>query len=208
VSIEAFPPDALAQRRHVFVTYLYGLCAGLDSTNPRRAAESRQVLARLRRSFAGPRQEAEAYDVVFAHDPPQAEQEVWLLVAGLFALHPLRRPSGPQRSLGAAMSVLAQRRGESANRRFVQLVSVDRHSLPHYLRQAVQLLRTESVPLDYEKLLTDLVRFLSDNSRDDDAYRVRLNWARDFHIRPRPERPGDTGDASTSTGDSGEERDH
>lgn len=197
MSIEAFPSEALVERRHEFVTYLYGLCAGLGSANSRRAAESRQALARLRRSFAGPRQEAEAYDVVFAHDPPQAEQEVWLLVAGLFALHPLHRPSGPRRSLGAAMSVLVQRRGESVNRRFVQLVSVDRHGLPHYLRQTVQLLRTESVPLDYEKLLTDLLDVLCDNSRDEAAYRVRLNWARDFHIRPRPERPRDTDDAST-----------
>jgi CRISPR system Cascade subunit CasB len=199
VSIEALPSDALVERRRVFVNYLYGLCAGLGSANPRRVAESRQALARLRRSFAGPRQEAEAYDVVFAHDPPQAEQEVWLLVAGLFALHPLLRPSGPRRSLGAAMSVLVQRRGESVNRRFVQLVSVDRHGLPHYLRQAVQLLRTESVPLDYEKLLTDLLDVLGGNSRDEAAYRVRLNWARDFHIRPRPERPRDTDDASTFT---------
>lgn len=196
MTIEALPSDALAARRRAFVNYLYGLRAGLDSANPRRAAESRQALARLRRSFAGPRQEAEAYDLVFAHDPPQAEQHVWLLVAGLFALHPLHRP---RRSLGAAMSVLTQRRGESVNRRFVQLVSVDRPGLPHYLRQAVQLLRTESVPLDYEQLLTDLLKLLRDNSPDDDAYRVRLGWARDFHLRPRAERPRDAGQASTST---------
>lgn len=186
MTIEALPSDALAQRRRAFVDYLYGLRTGLDSTNPHRAAESRQALARLRRSFAGPRQEAEAYDVVFAHNPPQAEQEVWLLVAGLFALHPLPRPRGARRSLGAAMSVLVQRRGESVNRRFVQLVSVDKNGLPHYLRQTVQLLRTESVPLDYDQLLTDLVLVLRDNSRDDAAYRIRLGWARDFHIRPTP----------------------
>lgn len=199
MTIEALPSDTLAQRRHAFVNYLYGLHAGLASMNPRRAAESRQALARLRRSFAGPRQEAEAYDVVFAHDPPQAEQEVWLLIAGLFALHPLPHPRGPRRSLGAAMSVLVQRRGESVNRRFVQLVSVDKYGLPHYLRQAVQLLKTESVPLDYEQLLIDLVKVLNDDSRDDATYRVRLGWARDFHIRARPERPHDADDASTPT---------
>lgn len=43
-----------------FVNYLYGLHARLDSEDRWRAAEARQVLARLRRSFAGPRQQAEA----------------------------------------------------------------------------------------------------------------------------------------------------
>jgi len=200
VTVEALPSDSLAERRRAFVSYLYGLRTGLESTNPRRAAESRQALARLRRSFAGPRQEAEAYDVVFAHDPPQAEQEVWLLVAGLFALHPQPHPRKlARRSLGAAMGILVQRRGESVNRRFVQLVSVDPNGLPHYLRQAVQLLRAESVPVDYDQLLNDLLVLLRDSSRDDAAYRVRLSWARDFHIPQRTERPRSADDASTPT---------
>lgn len=200
MTVDALSSDALTQRRRAFVNYLYGLHMGLESVNSRRAAESRQALARLRRSFAGPRQEAEAYDVVFAQDPPQAEQHVWLLVAGLFALHPQPRPSGPpRRSLGAAMHVLVQRRGESVNRRFVQLLSVDRGGLPHYLRQAVQLLRTESVPLDYDQLLKDLVVLLRDNQGDDTAYRIRLGWARDFHRRPPTDRPDTAAEVPTST---------
>lgn len=180
---DALSSDTLIQRRREFVNYLYGLHVGLGSPNPRQAAESRQALARLRRSFAGPRQEAEAYDVVFSQNPPQAEQEVWLLVAGLFALHPQPCPSGlPRRSLGSAMSVLVQRRGESVNRRFVQLVSVDQNGLPYYLRQAVQLLRAENVPLDFGQLLNDLIELLRDGHPEGAAYRVRLGWARDFHL--------------------------
>lgn len=202
MTVDALSSDTLIhiQRRRTFVNYLYGLHAGQGSVNPRRAAESRQALARLRRSFAGPRQEAEAYDVVFAQDPPQAEQEVWLLVAGLFALHPQPRPRGlPRRSLGTAMHVLVQRRGESVNRRFVQLLSVDRGSLPHYLRQAAQLLRTESVPLDYDQLLDDLLVLLHNSHGDGTAYRIRLGWARDFHLPPRTARPDTADEAPAST---------
>ncbi|MCX9191432.1 type I-E CRISPR-associated protein Cse2/CasB [Carbonactinospora thermoautotrophica] len=185
-------------KRTAFVTTLYELYQGLD--HPRRAAESRRVLARLRRSFAGARQEAEAYDVVFRHDPPEREQEMWLLVAGLFALHP--QPSGNGRdTLGKAMRHLALPPGErtrkaSVNRRFTQLLAVDRDALPHYLRQAVQLLRAENVPLDYARLLDDLVDLLAGD--EDAAHRVRLAWARDYH---RPEQARQADDTAEETTD-------
>ncbi|KWW98834.1 CRISPR-associated protein CSE2 [Carbonactinospora thermoautotrophica] len=167
-------------KRKAFVDYLYGLHQGLSSDNPHRVAECRRVLARLRRSFAGARQQAEAYDVVFRHDPPEREQEVWLLVAGLFALHP---QPGNGDTLGRAMRRLARAREGTVDRRFTQLLAVDRESLPHYLRQAVQLLRAENVPLDYARLLDDLVALWTGG--EDAAHRVRLAWARDYH---RPER--------------------
>lgn len=174
-------PDTPRQRRRLFVDSLYRCHAALGGER-RRAAEARRVLARLRRSFAGPRQEAEAYDVVFQYNPPESEQEIWLLLAGLFALHPQPRPSGDKRgSLGSAMRELAKRRGTSADRRFQQLLAADRNALPHYLRQAVQLLRTDNVALDYDRLLEDLITVLGPQSRDIDGRRTRLRWARDYH---------------------------
>lgn len=148
------------------------------------AAPARQKLARLRRSFAGPHQEAEAYSVVFPFDPPVPEQEVWLLVAGLFALHP-QPPTARWRSIGGAMRLLGTDRGDAARRRLAQLLSVDGRHLPHYLRQTVTLLRSAEITFDFHMLLNDLTVLLRSEFTADDAHAVRLRWARDFY---RPER--------------------
>jgi CRISPR system Cascade subunit CasB len=189
-------PETPQQRRRLFVDSLYRYHASLEGARPH-AAEARRVLARLRRSLAGPQQETEAYDVVFAHDPPESEQEVWLLLAGLFALHPQPRPRADKRgSIGSAMRELAQRRGDSVNRRFQQLLATDPDALPHYLRQSVQLLRSDNVAVDYSQLLDDLVIVLGPHSRDDDVRRVRLRWARDYH-RPPPKEQKSAADAKS-----------
>ena len=176
----------VAERQQDFVRSLYGLNAALTAEQYR-AGPARQQLAKLRRSLAGPRQEADAYAVVFPFDPPIREQKAWLLVAGLFAIHP-HANTARGRTIGGAMRIVAAARGQSAERRLTQLLSVDRQALPHYLRQAVQLLRSEDVAFDVHKLLADLIALLGDEN-DDDAHRVRLQWARDFHRPDRQSRP-------------------
>jgi CRISPR system Cascade subunit CasB len=186
--------SSIIERRQAFTAHLYRLNSALSSPLPHRVAEARQVLARLRRSFAGARQQAEAYDIIFAHNPPEAEQEIWLLIAGLFALHP--QPRRNTRSLGASMGKLASVRGESVARRFTQLIARDRAALAHQLRQVIRLLDTENVPVDYDQLLGDLVVLLGDRYRGDEAQRIRLRWAREFHYRPGARES--TKDSSTS----------
>ncbi|MGW0334735.1 type I-E CRISPR-associated protein Cse2/CasB [Streptomyces sp. NPDC003011] len=162
----------------------------MASDNKHAAAQARQAMALLRRCFTGARQEADAYDLVFDFDPPEAEQHIWLLTAGLFALHPQTRPQEHDRksSLGAAMGRLAKERGDSVKRRFTQLVSVEEQAMPHYLRQALQLLRTGGVPLDFYRLLDELTELLADDPRGlnaDRRQRIRLTWARDYHRTSR-----------------------
>lgn len=170
-------------RRRRFVRALYGLHSALGQDSPA-AAQARQKLARLRRSFAGPQQEVEAYSVVLPFDPPIAEQKAWLLVAGLFALHP-QPPTARWRSIGGAMRLLATERGDAARRRLEQLLSVDGSHLPHYLRQAVTLLRSAEITFDFHLLIEDLIVLLPSEFTADEAHAVRLRWARDFY---RPER--------------------
>ncbi|WP_329348883.1 type I-E CRISPR-associated protein Cse2/CasB [Streptomyces sp. NBC_01261] len=184
--------DSVRRRRGDFVTHLYGLHRTISSDNRHAVAEARRVMARLRRCFAGPRQEADAYETVFDFDPPEAEQHVWLLVAGLFALHPQPRleKRHHRASIGTAMGILAHDRGDSVRRRFTQLVSVEGPSLPHYLRQCVQLLSTAAVPLDYYRLLDELVELLTDDPYGRNTQRrqrIRLTWARDYHRAGRPD---------------------
>ncbi|GAA3868754.1 type I-E CRISPR-associated protein Cse2/CasB [Saccharothrix violaceirubra] len=192
---------SLKDRRRAFTSYLYGLYHGLTSRDPVRAAESRRVLARLRRMFSGPRQEADAYEFVFAQDPPRAEEEVWLLVAGLFALHPQpRRHASRRDSLGGSMADLLAQRGFAATRRFADLVARDRDGLPHHLRQTIRLLASHDIRVDYDRLLDDLVVLLAAD-REEDARRVRLRWAREFHrpaTAPAPQDPSTPEHPSTA----------
>lgn len=177
--------DTVRQRRSDFITYLYRLHRDLISPNTHAAAQARRTLATLRHCFARPRQEVEAYDVIFDFNPPESEQHIWLLAAGLFALHPQPQPETPHRnSLGGAMGHLARERGDAVKRRFTQLVSVEPQALPHYLRQAVQLLRTGNVPMNFYRLLDELIELLADDphgARSDHRQRIRLTWARDYH---------------------------
>ncbi|GAA4607770.1 hypothetical protein GCM10023195_29850 [Actinoallomurus liliacearum] len=173
----------LTDRRAEFVNYLHRLHYGLESDEAWRLAEARRDLARLRRYFSGPRQEAEAFAVVFAHDPPPREERVWVLLGALFAAHryPYRMPpSGSWRpTLGASMRQLKNNRGDSVDRRFIQLVSVDEAALPYYLYQAVQLLRADRIPIDYRRLFDDLLRLFGGD--DDMAQSARLAWSRDYN---------------------------
>jgi CRISPR system Cascade subunit CasB len=187
----------VAERRRAFVNSLYQL--HYDLASPHQSGAARRQLALFRRSFSGWQAEVEAYDFVLREDPPESEQESWLLVAGLFALHP-HGHTAPRRSLGTAMRLLVEER-PSARRRFTQLLSQDTHGLPHYLRQAIRLLRTEEIALDYETLLTDLITLRGPRER---AHRVRLGWARDFH-RPIPSRRRTGGAASNPSGDTADE---
>ncbi|MFD4611916.1 type I-E CRISPR-associated protein Cse2/CasB [Streptomyces sp. NPDC058440] len=196
--------DGIRQRRGDFVTHLYRLHRTISSNNVHAAGEARRVMARLRRCFAGPRQEADAYETVFDFDPPEAEQHIWLLVAGLFALHSQPQPEEQHRraSIGTAMGLLAQDRGDSVRRRFTQLVSVEGPSLPHYLRQCAQLLSTAAIPLDYYRLLDELVDLLTDDPHGRNTerrQRIRLTWARDYHRASHLDDSPAAGESDSST---------
>jgi CRISPR system Cascade subunit CasB len=177
--------DPVVVQRHEYVKHLHSLEAALRSKNPQRVAESRRMLACLRHSFVEGRQ-IQAYEIVFRNNPPwnEAEQDTWLLVGGLFALHPLvwRANKGP-RSLGASLGMLDKKLGSpSVSRRFSQLLARDKQTLPHHLRQAIRLLSAHDVPVHYGQLLDDLVVLLGNDYRGDRASKVRMKWAREYHM--------------------------
>jgi CRISPR system Cascade subunit CasB len=171
-----------SERRYAFVKDLHVLHAAAESGNAARQAASRRTLAGLRRGLVTGQPQLDAHEIVFRHDPPDSELEVWLLIAGLFATNPHRTLA--QCSLGTSMRALQELRGDSATRRFDQLLQIDRAALPHHLRQIIRLLASDNIPINYAGLLDDLVLLLGDNRRDQAAHRVRLRWARDFHTAP------------------------
>ncbi len=170
-------------QRQRYVRYLYGISAGTKAADKGRAAESRRLMARLRHSLLEGRQ-IQAYGVVFRDHLPDstAEQELWLLLGGLFALHPKQWEGAGPRSIGASMGRLEKKRPGAAERRFTHLLGRDRQTLPHHLRQVVRLLGAHDIPVDYDILLDDLGILLSDQHRGQRATQVRLKWARDFHM--------------------------
>ncbi|MEV4288899.1 type I-E CRISPR-associated protein Cse2/CasB [Nonomuraea bangladeshensis] len=177
--------DQFAIRRDAYIKYLYSLENALRSDIPRRVSEARRVLARLRNSFVEGRQ-YQAYEIVFQQDPPEdgSEVDTWLLVGGLFALHPLSwMGGGGPRSLGASLGRL-QRKLESpaVERRLSLLLAKDKQSLPYQLRQTVRLLSMHDLPVHYGQLLDDLIVLLGRNHRGDIASKVRLKWAREYYM--------------------------
>lgn len=181
-------PEPLVVRRYAYIKYLYSLENALRSDNAARAANARRALARLRHSFVEGRQ-YQAYEIVLQQDPPQdlAEVETWLLVGGLFALHPLSWKGSAPRTLGASLGRLQRKLDSPAvGRRLSLLLAKDKQTLPHHLRQTIRLLSNHDVPVNYFQLLDDLVVLLGRDHRSDAASKVRLKWAQEYYAPAPP----------------------
>lgn len=194
---------ALTNRRYDFIKDLYRLGSDLSSPVSRRVSDARRVLAHLRRGLSGEWQDVAAYEFVFRHDPPQRETPSWTLIAGLFALHPVPTKIGANVGFGAPMGMLAREGRASATRRFTQLLGQNPVAFPHYLRQSIQLLARDGRPVDYRRLLDDVVILTGQEHRGPEAQDVRLSWIREFHRHADPDRSRTTTDTE-STSDSEE----
>jgi CRISPR system Cascade subunit CasB len=98
------------------------------------------------------------------------------------------------------MGLLDKAQVGSASRRFMQLLGRDGSTLPHHLRQAIQLLSSHEIPVHYGQLLDDLVVLLGPSRAGEPAARVRLRWAREFYMPAtiEPSDPSDPTDESHS----------
>lgn len=89
-------------------------------------------------------------------------------------------------SIGRAMGILSRVKAkdskdkinDAVKKRFDKLATADSlEELSNHLRGTVQLLRSEGIGLDYQKLAEQLYNFQFIESRDG----IRLNWGRDFY---------------------------
>ena len=103
------------------------------------------------------------------------KQGYYFLVASLFAVH-LEKAAPRGESMGRVFARIgaATRNAESAERRFVALLAAHPDDIGAHLRHAVSLAKSRGVPVDYDRLLRDLLHW----ARSDRA--VQLRWARDF----------------------------
>lgn len=144
------------------------------------AERDSSVVATLRRSVAfDPGMFAPAFPII---EPVVSGQPEWrrrnaYLVAGLWAL-------GQRRASGAAlqMAVALRRVGSGTSSsgialRFTALLDSDADELPHRLRQAVSLVNSQQIAIDWPRLLEDV------NAWGADSRFVQRRWARDFWSR-------------------------
>jgi CRISPR system Cascade subunit CasB len=166
-----------------FVSRLQALVPKTGGDDPQ-AAGHRAALAALRRCLGKPTGAVvEAYQYVMPYLPAgatQPEEDAYFLVAALFALHPHHwdQPEEDRRktNFGASFSLLCQTEGvsESVEKRFVALLDAPPETLANHLRQAISLLRSRDIPVNYSQLLRD-VQWWGLERRS-----VQRGWARAF----------------------------
>jgi len=159
-------------REQAFVEHLQGLAQRQD----------RGALAALRSGLGQPNLvAAPMHPHVVPFLDPEGEWEDWryYLVAALFASHPESTGSG---NLGESFRALNLKAASaSGEARFIALLSAHRDDLPGLLRQAVGLLRSHDVPVNWAQLLRDL------RAWDHPDQYVQRRWARSFYRQQRPE---------------------
>jgi len=156
--------------QHPFIDYLEGL----------RDADDRQALAALRRGLGRrPGAAPEMYPYVVPRLPTEVhpqDEEVYYLIAALFASHPMSTPNG---NLGDHLRAVVkgdENRQAGVERRFTILLSVHREDLPDHLRQTISLLRSHEVAVNWRQLMSD-IRYWD----HPDAF-VQRGWARAFWL--------------------------
>jgi CRISPR system Cascade subunit CasB len=115
------------------------------------------------------------------------EEEFYYLVAALFAYWhqgEITVAAHPPDNLGASLARLkTPDTGPSLEARFTALLKSHRDDLPVHLRQAVGLLKSKDIPINWRTLHRDLRYWDHEDSW------VQRNWAKSFW--GRPEQPQD-----------------
>ena len=156
---------SLDERQKAFIGYLLNLA--------REGQEDRGALADLRSGLGKePGEMARVHKHVVPCLPKKSYNDRWYYVtATLFGLFPKHQGG---LSLGAAFRPLRSK-SESMEARFVALLNAHPEDLDDYLRHTVSLLKANGQPLDWFRLLDDLIQW------DHPDGHVQLTWARDFY---------------------------
>jgi CRISPR system Cascade subunit CasB len=149
------------------MTKIFPLVSHLETLQKNRGA-----LAKLRRGLGSTYGDVEMYPYVVSFLPKEKYLHgFYFLVASLFGMHS-ETGAGDNESIGAVFSKFSQ--NDSVEKRFKALINADEKDLSYHLRQAVSLARSKNIPVNYHRLLQDLLNW----SHPD--HFVQLQWARDF----------------------------
>jgi len=118
-------------------------------------------------------------------------QDDYLLIAALFATHPLYAESEKNwDNLGTHLAELrhnklrAKESTDSLDRRFSALVAASREELPYHLRAAIRFLKDAAIPVHWEQLLHDVQKW-EIASADPTKATVQRRWANAYWQTPK-----------------------
>jgi CRISPR system Cascade subunit CasB len=152
------------------MTRIYPLIEQLEklTVKPDRAA-----LAKLRRGLGKSLGSAEMYPLIIPFLPKHDyHHSRYFLVAALFGLHP--QSTAREESIGTIFSKMDA--SESVEKRFIALLNAHEDELDYHLRQAVSLARSREIPINYHRLLDDILHWTHE-----ERY-VQYNWAKDYWV--------------------------
>jgi CRISPR system Cascade subunit CasB len=141
-------------------------------------AEDRAMLAALRRGLGQPPGAApDMFPFVVPFVQKWNEDELYL-VASLFGLHPLSTTTGNMgthiKDFSRAKNFAKVEDDDASTRRFVQLLRYSREAIDTPLRQQINLLKSQSVPVNWHQLLYDMQYWGHED------YFVQRKWASAF----------------------------
>jgi len=144
--------------------------------------EDRALMASLRRGlrYKGG-YSAEVGRVIqsrLSQDAPLWLESAYALIAPLFALHPLEGGSGNMGNHFRGLCEPGQDIPSNIERRFMVLLSSGRDEIDDSLRQAISLLKSKQVPVNWDELIQNMIDWKHPNSERRD--RVQKDWARKF----------------------------
>ena len=153
--------------------------------------DDRAMMASLRRGLAQPRC-AEVGRIVqrrLSQDSPRWLEDAYYSIAPLFALH--HDDMAVKGNMGNHFRDLCDDPSDppsNVERRFMQLLACDAAGLDDVLRQAVSLLKSKDVAVNWQQLLDD-VRWWKQSEKSRDI--VRQDWSRAFWRTNRQPNHGD-----------------
>lgn len=144
--------------------------------------DDRAMMASLRRGLAQPKC-AEVSRIVqrfLSDDSPPWQEDAYYSVAPLFGLHHESIDHSDYGNMGSHFRNLCDDPSDppsNVERRFMRLLASDANELDDELRQAMSLLKSKGVAVNWQELLADVLAWKHTEDRRDF---VRLKWSRAF----------------------------
>ena len=134
--------------------------------------KDRAMLANLRRCIGKTLGDVRAYPYIVPFLPKEKYKHAsYFLLAGLFALHP-EHTSKEYWTIGKAFCLLPKT--DSREKRFKALLDAEGEQLANHLQQAVSLLKSKEIKINYHQLFKDIQGWTHSKKY------VQFQWAKDF----------------------------
>ena len=140
-----------------------------------RIGKNTAALSACRRGFLYDDKFLEPYPFLNRMVPEGKNSEMYYLIAGLYAIHPMNS-DGYHYNFGTAMRACynASNQTSSFEKRFSTFLQADSDELKRSLFSLIQLAKSKNVPINYAELLEGLMFWNSDRNYS------KKNWANSF----------------------------